>query len=280
MAETDTETTAPEGTEKAAENGPPNTVKRVSDSLSRVLGAQYQPGEVAGGIGDKALRDRLNQRLVSMELRRQQNIESVAQAAFEAAGVEQAGAEEPVVDEDWLVRFIDLAKDVSNPDMHQVWGHVLAREQMAPGTFSIQAVECLAEMSPADIDLWERVGRIAFPTGYLIKIGGRNHFDDFGVSQEDIARLQVLSLVQQSEDLSVTFYAPTKGLTFDFRGFNLIVRHPESKMFTLPAFKFTPLGVELLGTLADVPVDRDYVEALGEDMKGQGYDFRLRANGT
>ncbi|MDD9875917.1 MAG: DUF2806 domain-containing protein [Magnetovibrio sp.] len=254
---------------------PSETARRIAESMGRLLGGDYAP--LGGDEGDEGgMRDRLNHRLVALEMRRQRNIEAVAAAAFEAAGYRPEGDDAAVIDEDWMVRLIDHVQDIGNPLMQEIWGQVLAREAREPGTFSVQALDGLAKMTADDLDTWKRAGRLIFPTGYLLKIGTRLEFDDFGLTDRDVVRLQALGLLQEPEDLSVTFYAPTKGLTFDFEGADLVVRHPESTLFTFPAFKLTAIGNELYGPLARGAVDTDYLRTLGDEYRRQGYDFRVR----
>ena len=252
--------------------------ERIAESMCRLLGGDYAPGAEYGDEDTKGRRDRLNQRLVALEMRRQGNIEAVAAAAYEAAGYRPDGGDAPSIDEDWMARFIDHAQNIGNPLMQEVWGQVLAREAHAPGAFSAQALDGLFKMTADDLETWKRAGRLIYPTGYLLKLGTRLEFDEFGIEAKDIIRLQALGLIQEPEDLSVTFFAPTKGLTFDFNGADLIIRHPESTLFTLPAFRLTAIGNELLVSLAHAVTDRSYLRALGDELRKQGFDYRLREN--
>jgi len=253
-----------------------STINRVSDSLNMLLGGGYSPVTLADESNKKAQHERLYARIAATEARRQRNLEAVISAAYDADDPYQEVQIDAVIDPDWLAAFTSHAQDIGNADMHGVWGHVLLREAAKPGTVSLLALQILSGMVPDDLDLWEKVGRIAFPTGYLIKIGDRNDFGPYGISKIDIAHLQTLGLLQDIEDLGITFYAPTKGITFDFKGSSLIVRHPTSQLFTLPAFRMTGLGVELLSLLADIPVNIEYLTALGKHLQSEDYDYRIR----
>ncbi|MEK9725290.1 MAG: hypothetical protein VW405_17665, partial [Rhodospirillaceae bacterium] len=92
----------------------------------------------------------------------------------------------------------------------------------------------------------------------------------------DLTRLRALGLVQEVDDLGVTFYAPTKGLSLDYVGADLVIRHPKSTLFTLSAFKLTAVGNELWPTLGRRPADQGYLRALGDELRKQGYDYRLQ----
>jgi hypothetical protein len=250
---------------------------RISESMSRLLGADYGSESVDGdGGGAKQQRDRLNHRLASLEMRRQANIESVLTMAYAVAGTDEIDGPAPDVEDDWLTRFVGHAQEVGNPVMQTVWGQVLAQETGSPNGFSLRTLDVLADMTAEDWGTWKRAGRLCFPTGYLLKLGTRNEFDEFEVTRSDIERLQTLGMVQETDDLSVTFYAPTKGLTFDFVGANLVVRHPASTLFTLPAYRVTGAALEIFRQLGADSADGDYLEALGESLRASGYDFRLR----
>jgi len=251
-------------------------VNRISENLSTFLGASYAPGALTEAAGKEAFHDRFNHRMVSLGLRRQHNIEAIALAAFEAAETDATDLADSDIDSDWLTRFISYAEQVGNVDMQPVWGYILAREFAAPGSVGLAALGCLSKMTPADIDLWERLGRITYSEGYVFKVGGRNKFDRFNIKREDIMQLQDIGLMQDAQDLSITFGAESKGLTFAFRGAQIILRHPENVLFTLPAFKLSVAGMQLFELLITAPVDENYLRAFGAELKPRGYDYRLR----
>lgn len=249
---------------------------RISESMSRLLGADYDADAVDPNADPKQQRERLNNRLVALELRRQANIEAVLGMAYAVAGNDSVTMPAPDVEDDWLTRFVGHAQEVGNPVMQTVWGQVLSHETGEPGSFSLRTLDVLAGMTGEDWGTWKRACRLCFPTGYLLKLGHRAEFDEFDLSRADIARLQTLELIQGTDDLSITFYAPTRGISFDFIGANLVVRHPDSTLFTLPAYHTTGAAQEIFGHLGADTADTAYLRALGESLKAEGYDFRLR----
>ena len=52
------------------------------------------------------------------------------------------------VDDDWLSRFMDSAKFVSNEEMQYVWGRILAGEFEVPGSTPPQMIRLLSEITP------------------------------------------------------------------------------------------------------------------------------------
>jgi hypothetical protein len=245
---------------------------QIASSLGNFLGSTYNPESLSEATDKEAFHDRFNHRMVHLGLRRQHNIEAVAEAAFDAAKTQGQGD----VDGDWLARFLSYAEQVGNVDMQQVWGYILATEYENPGTVSLSSLACLSNMVSSDLDLWERIGRMTFPEGYVFKVGGRNRFERFDISADNIVHLQTIGLLQEAQDLSITFSADTKGLTFPFQGADIILRHPELELFTLPAFKLSSAGLQLFKLLTDSPVNEDYLRAFGTELKPNGYDYRIR----
>jgi len=267
------------GTEEntaAGEGTPSEAASRISEYMGGFLGASYAPDAISEAAGKEAFHDRFNHRMVSLGLRRQHNIEAIVSAAYEATETDAADLNDGEIDSDWMARFMSYAEQVGNTDMQPVWGYVLAREFAAPGSIGLPVLTCLANMTPSDIDLWERIGRITYGEGYVFKVGGRNQFERFNVARADIMQLQDLGLLQDAQDLSITFGAETKGLTFDFRGTQIILRHPENVLFTLPAYKLSSAGLKLFELLITAPVDENYLRAFGSELKPKGYDYRLR----
>jgi len=257
------------------EVGTSRTAGRVVEVLAHALGGDYRV-EVLSLSDQAGLRERLNHRLATMELRRQKNLESVALHAMEAADELEVDETDDSVDDDWMIRFVGYAQDVENSDLRRIWSRVLAQETASPGSVGLPAVDCLGAMTPGDIDLCRRMGRLAFPTGLLLKIPGVDGFADFGVGQDGLDRLRGLRLLSEGDDLSVTFDAPSGGLTLDYRDADLVIRHPESKSFTLPVYTLTRPGRDLLACIGEEPVDREYLAALAESLRELGYDHRLQ----
>lgn len=254
---------------------PTDSVAKIATALGRLLGGDYAPAAVVGEDA-AAQRDRLNHRLVKFEMRRQHNIESVAAAAFDFAEFRGENGGEAPIDEDWLARFVKHVEDVGNPLMQEIWGQVLAVEASTPGSFGLGTLNTLAVMSADDTEIWARARRVAFLGGFLLKFGARQDFEPFGVGAADLARLRAIGLLTETDDLSVTYMAPTKGLTLEFIGANLIVRHPDSTLFTFPAIRIAQSGIDLLRNLPSAEVDQKYLTALGDGLKERGFDYRLR----
>lgn len=107
--------------------------------LQRALAAPY-------AVEEPNFEQRLTQRVEVREVRRQQNLESIALGAVEAIN-EEATIDPQPVDEDWIARFFESAQEVSSRDLQAIWSKLLASEVAKPGCVSMRTLEVLRNMS-------------------------------------------------------------------------------------------------------------------------------------
>lgn len=73
------------------------------------------------------------ERLLEQEARYQSNFENVVRLALPEVNNE---ANPEAMDNDWIARFFEESKVVSDAEMQSLWGKILAEEANKPGTFS------------------------------------------------------------------------------------------------------------------------------------------------
>lgn len=76
------------------------------------------------------------------------NQSKIMKIAVESAKEGTDFSESSKVDNDWLARFMDSAKFVSNDEMQFVWGRILAGEFESPGSTPPQIIRVLSEITP------------------------------------------------------------------------------------------------------------------------------------
>jgi len=106
------------------------------------------------------LMQRAGTRLVLQETIKQHNIESVIDNAYELLEKEEQCSEEPI-DQGWVNRFFDSVADVSDEDLQQLWGKVLAGEIKQPKSYSLRTLETLKNLSKHEAELFEKVATLA-----------------------------------------------------------------------------------------------------------------------
>lgn len=101
--------------------------------------------------------DQTSQRLEYQERKRQSNLVSVVSQAAEDLGEEEVPDQEP--DHDWIARYFEYAKDVSDKDVQKLWARVLAGTIRAPGSISLRALSMLRDMTRSEAELFKEAMR-------------------------------------------------------------------------------------------------------------------------
>jgi uncharacterized repeat protein (TIGR03899 family) len=143
-------------------------VSKLIEAVRAAVGTVYEPTRIrrkAAAEADAALiiakaelkiqglERRAAERVISRELRRQENIERITQCAIEE--LPETVADEKV-DPDWVIQFFDNCQDISNEEMHTIWARLLAGEVAQPGSFSPRTLAIFKLMRREDAELFER----------------------------------------------------------------------------------------------------------------------------
>ena len=120
---------------------------------------------------------RASSRLAYQEITKQQNIEAVADNAYEELENIQDVSSEPV-NPDWMLRFFNSVENISNEDMQKIWGRILAGEIECPNTYSYRTLEKLKNMTQQEAECFQIVSTLAL----------RHSGKDFILNDEDILK--------------------------------------------------------------------------------------------
>lgn len=181
------------------------------------------------------------ERLLSIAARRQENIEAIVESA--RAQLPGEASSEPV-DPDWAARYFDACQDVSDNDMRERWGKLLAREVTEPRSFSLRTLAVFGHMTRAEAELFERLcagslrrGKHLFPMIFDLQNDalaaiGLGTFEDIQ-ALVDAGLISLTSLVLPADQTS------SKGVGFDAGEMGVLWAKPPEQM--------NPLGLEKFG---------------------------------
>lgn len=99
---------------------------------------------------------RAGQRELTDSIRQERNLENVFDITVNEVRSVESVSDDPV-DEDWIVRFFSIVKDVNSAEMQQVWGKILAGEITQPSSFSIKTLETLRCISKKDAEYFQMI---------------------------------------------------------------------------------------------------------------------------
>jgi uncharacterized repeat protein (TIGR03899 family) len=213
-------------------------------------------------------------------LRKQQNLESIIQRAIKYCSNDEVAAR---ADQDWFNNFINLAEDVSNKTMQDLWAKILAGEISSPGSFSLKSLQAFKTMSINEAKLLAKACAIAIKdqskksmriiSGASQTPGLFNFFSKdreqrinlspFGLSYAELLTLadNHLIFIQETETAPI---ASGEILSFNFNGENLSLKAKKNNTL-LTFYKFTPVGTELAQLIGDNP-EQKYLQLLKQEI--------------
>lgn len=217
--------------------------------------------------------DRIQDRLIHKEIKRQNNIDNVSQFAAEQLSQEQIVSEDPV-DEDWTSRFFNIVEDVSDEEMQQLWSRILVGEIKQPKTYSLRTLELLKNLSKEEAELFTKFAqlRINFGDKNFIYNQDNGVFleSEFGISFSDRLLLTEIGLIASENNLEFSF-RPTENnkqtsiLNYGRKGI-VLHRNEQTPKQGIQVLVFTKIGVEL-SALIEQTFNQSYLEKICSSFK-------------
>ncbi|MFC2185782.1 DUF2806 domain-containing protein [Fulvivirgaceae bacterium LMO-SS25] len=271
-------------------------IEKLIDTVSKGIGILYEPKRIkkiadaeayrvekleeakAKGLILKAdaeieIIERAKERFAHREINRQINLENIVEKSTKHLG--ETVSEQPV-DEDWRTRFFNKAQDVTNEEMQEIWGKLLAEEVTEPGKISFRTLEVVSNISKTEAMLFETACKIAFNDGMILKMNSETSFDDHGINYTNLLILRSAGLIYDSDNLNVTFgHIDQLGGTILQYGHKVLLCSKEnSKDYKFNQVKFTPSGEELMRTIS-TEKNYDYLEKFIETQnKNNKLEFK------
>ncbi|WP_100753400.1 TIGR03899 family protein [Vibrio salilacus] len=242
----------------------------IKDSASRVLNIAQTYGLDALLQTEKPEKNALKRALMRERRRkelRQKNLEQILKLAHISCKDETAGDPE----QDWLLRFFDMAQEVHNHSMQRLWAQVLKREVTNPGSTSMKALKVLQDMTPKEAQILQRASSLACSfggdnsrkllVGYraqggIFSFGKRTTTSNINVGNFQLPYSSLLVLFElglmhgtELESGEIELDSP---LPLLYQGKQLSLQ-AHSKGVRLLYYRFTPTGNELCKLLGNKP---------------------------
>lgn len=211
------------------------------------LPVKYTDGSITINMNDyEELLKRTKSRVVFQEVKKQQNIDAIVNKAEEQLSNISEVTSEPV-DEDWNLRFFNLAGDITSEDLQTIWGKILAEEIKVPKTFSLRTLELLHNITSTEAKLFEKYCQYVFNVSHNCGIPNISELNyKYSISVDDLLILsdcgllnyvnlnglssgQKHTIILQSKNLAVSYEVPYNNK------FNIL----------LPAYPLTKAGSDL-----------------------------------
>jgi uncharacterized repeat protein (TIGR03899 family) len=222
---------------------------------------------------DADVYERIQERMLHQETKRQTNIDNISQIAAEQLSQEKTISEEPV-DEDWSTRFFNIVEDISDDEMQNLWGRILAGEVKQPKSYSLRTLELLKNLSKEEAAVFTKFANIRLASGdkHLIYNSDNGKFlqDEFGITFSDRLLLTELGLIASENNLEFSFNPTNKtkvttALTYGNKGI-IFHRGEDTPKQALQVLVFTKTGIELSRLISQIP-NTNYIEKICASFK-------------
>lgn len=208
----------------------------------------------------------IERRLVQKEQKRQTNIKNVLSVAAQTISKEQDVSSSPV-NPDWATRFFDIAQDISNEQMQDLWGRILAGEIKQPNSYSMRTLDALRSITSEEAQLFEEMAQyVLYDGSFYIFRDPYGENSDEGYQYVDIARLMEIGLIQAGSNVVQNFYnvegeITTHQISYGDAYIAFVEMPANLKQISFPIYPLTHVGEELY-KLIKVQPQSEYLEAV------------------
>lgn len=254
----------------------PNRIREVANAESdaRLIEAK---SEAEASL----IKQRSEHRLEREKMRHQYNIEKMARMA-ESSLNPDVNPED--IDQDWLAKWIERAKNCSDEDIQQIWAKILSGEINKPESYSIRILNFLDSISKKEAQLIATIGSYSitagdFKCGIIYKsasvlkeigfdLGTWNYLEEIGVLSNKISFAD-FSMMNLHFPVATQPNGEQCAVINNHELALILSPKDASKDVQLPAdLSFTSLGADVL-RLAECSGNISYMSEIGEFFKNE-----------
>lgn len=235
-----------------------------------------------GKLAIKEIKARQDERLRTLENKRQENIETTLAHAARELHDDNDVSPTPV-DPDWLSQFLSHCQDISSEDVQVLWGRILAGEVRNPGSFSRRTLASVYLLSREEANKFTKLCSAVWeipegPTPFLFhRLDGSAQFVDLGF--QDLCDLEHAGLIRHCDNPGGYFIdnvdnpdsPSTMAASYLGRSFVITFHHPREQL-QIGKVLLTSLGKELFPISGAVP-NEEYLNQFLNHVRA--HDFKI-----
>ena len=192
----------------------------------------------------ESLVNRTGKRIAYQEIKKQENIEAIIDAAYDSLE-SFTECEEGEISREWMCRFIDSASDISSKELQVLWSKILAGKVLSPKTFSLRTLECLRNMDSTDAHLFEKICKVIVINSNCI-VNDSELLRKYKITYADILALDDCGLINSSGTIALDQTMDSEPrIVLDFGSFVFIGKDSNGKKLTVMEYPLTVSGREL-----------------------------------
>ncbi len=205
----------------------------------------------------------IEQKFLHQQLKKQSNIDQIIDVAIDQVSQEEEISKEPI-DSDWSTRFFNIAEDISNEEMQQLWGRILAGEVKTPGSFSLRSLDLLKNLTKEEAEIFTKFAelKVNSPQIDFIPYNDKLFLEkEFSIKYKDILLMSELGLLIHQTDLGIISQGTGKSYNELFKNGEMgifVETSANNSRSNLKILSFTKIGSEL-STLITFPPNAKYL---------------------
>ena len=258
-------------------------IKTIGGAISdmAVLPASYNNGAILlDSTNTDDLLRRAEAREMQQKIREQKNIEKVL-AHAQRELLTSPPVEDTPVDEDWMNRLINNAKEVSSETMQFIWGKILAGEVASPGRFSKRTLETIRNLSQHEASVFQSMLPYFLDVGdSLALLRSETIHKKYGIQYGDLLILDECGLMSTGRDIlrnaeireDYSYVLHNNSLVLF--AVNIPARHGQIQF---PIHKLTSAGNELYRILTS-ECNQEFFMDVAEELAAQHKEIQFKVH--
>ncbi|MBO1896073.1 TIGR03899 family protein [Shewanella sp. BF02_Schw] len=206
----------------------------------------------------------------------QTNLESIFALALNYTPSDVTGVE---LDPDWRYQFFQMAEQIHNRKMQDLWARILASEVVNPGNFSLRTLAVLLQLTFREALIFEKAlgmsvkintePRFKLLSSYRINGGMKQYFrkhthTNFGLSQFGLPYSSILTLVDagilHKSEFETGLLSSSEHIQLTMCNATLSLK-PKHQHLLFTYYRFTTVGDELC-QLIQAKSDDEFINAV------------------
>lgn len=242
----------------------PRSIRKEADAKAyeiEIIERAKSKALAEGKLIDADTYERIQERLLYKETKRQKNIDNVSEIAAQQLGSDNSVNEEPV-NEDWTTRFFNIVEDVSDEEMQQLWGRILAGEVRQPKSYSLRTLELLKNLSKREAEAFTKASDFvisSWNSPFIFRGQNDELLSNHNFTFEDRLLLTETGILQSESNISRGLKPMDKDNLIYFESGKYIIKtlkKANSAENRIEIFRFTKIGEELLRLMTPTPSEQ------------------------
>lgn len=206
--------------------------------------------------------EKVAQYVLARNKQKVENVEEIVSKAKQQFAPDEQVPEEPV-EKDWMTRFLNIAEEISDKDLQDIWGRILAGEIKRPKSYSLRTLEVMRNMSKDEASLLMKASTFQVALDLIST-------EPFALGLMEQISLEDIGVVC-GEELLRSFTIPSSGtISFELnRKARINVYAPAGVKIKFKGLRLTKAGQEIFTLIQEHDYDKFYID-LSNAIKNSG----------